>query len=222
VGTLCLPAQQSLTTIALAGAAHARGMQVVEPYASDAVIDGKVYGYGGPRSMARLAVERDVAPLEPLDDWLPLLPWPARSLPSIASDLDRECHWLLTNAVLPADLVTRHRQRAEAVLRQWTPVFTHGDVQGSHVFVDEDDEITGVIDWSDAGQGDALYDLAVLTLGHENHLDDVVTGYGGDVDLDIVRAWWSMRCLLSVRWLVEHGFDPFSPGCEIDVLKSKL
>jgi hypothetical protein len=31
-----------------------------------------------------------------------------------------------------------------------------------------------------------------------------------------------MRCLLSVRWLVEHGFDPFSPGCEIDVLKSKL
>jgi hypothetical protein len=61
-----------------------------------------------------------------------------------------------------------------------------------------------------------------LTLGHENHLDDVVTGYGGDVDLDIVRAWWSMRCLLAVRWLVEHGFDPFSPGCEIDVLKSKL
>ncbi len=36
------------------------------------------------------------------------------------------------------------------------------------------DEITGVVDWSEAGQGDALYDLARLTLGHEEHLGDVV------------------------------------------------
>jgi hypothetical protein len=33
-----------------------------------------------------------------------------------------------------------------------------------------------VIDWSEAGQGDALYDLASLTLGHEEHLGDVVAG----------------------------------------------
>ena len=31
--------------------------------------------------------------------------------------------------------------------------------------------VTGVIDWSEAGQGDALYDLATLTLGHEEHLE---------------------------------------------------
>lgn len=31
------------------------------------------------------------------------------------------------------------------------------------------DEITGVTDWSEASQGDALYDLAILTLGHEEH-----------------------------------------------------
>jgi len=24
-----------------------------------------------------------------------------------------------------------------------------------------------------------------------------------------------------VRWLVEHGFDPSAPGCEIDVLRSQ-
>jgi hypothetical protein len=38
-----------------------------------------------------------------------------------------------------------------------------------------------VIDWSEGGQGDALYDLASLTLGHKEHLGDVVAGYGTDV-----------------------------------------
>ena len=37
----------------------------------------------------------------------------------------------------------------------------------------------------------------------------------------MISAWWSLRSLLAVRWLVEHGFDPASPGCEIDVLRSQ-
>jgi aminoglycoside phosphotransferase (APT) family kinase protein len=151
----------------------------------------------------------------------PLPPWPGRSLDEITLELDGECEWLVRNGVLPADLVARNRRVAEAALRPWTPVFTHGDLQLTHVFVDED-EITGVIDWSEAGQGDALYDLAILTLGHQEHLDDVVAGYGTGVDLDVIRAWWSLRSLLAVRWLVEHGFDPSSPGCEVDVLRSRL
>jgi Ser/Thr protein kinase RdoA (MazF antagonist) len=148
-------------------------------------------------------------------------PWPGRSLEEITSHLDGECEWLLTNDVLPADLVTRNRQVAEAALRPWTPVFTHGDLQVAHVFADGD-EITGVIDWSEASQGDALFDLATLTLGHEEHLGDVVAGYGTDVDLDVIRAWWSLRSLRAIRWLVEHGFDPSSPGCEVDVLRSRM
>src|SRR5690349_13990255 len=68
------------------------------------------------------------------------------------------------------------------------------------------------LDWSEAGQGDALYDLAILTLGHQEHLGDVVAGYGTDVDLDVIRAWWSLRSLQAARWLIEHGFDPSSPG----------
>jgi len=146
----------------------------------------------------------------------------ARILPDeIASQLDSECEWLVANGVLPADLVTRKRQVAEAALRPWTPVFTHGDLQVTHVFVDGD-KITGVIDWSEAAQGDALFDLATLTLGHEEHLGDVIAGYGTDVDLDVIRAWWSLRSLRAARWLIEHGFDPSSPGCEFDVLKSGL
>jgi aminoglycoside phosphotransferase (APT) family kinase protein len=46
--------------------------------------------------------------------------------------------------------------------RSPTPVFTHGDLQITHVFADGD-EITGVIDWSEAGQGDALFNLATPT-----------------------------------------------------------
>ncbi len=151
----------------------------------------------------------------------PLPPWPGRSLDETASQLDGECEWLVANGVLPTDLVTRNRRVAEAALRSWTPVFAHGDLQVTHVFVDAD-EITGVLDWSEAGQGDALHDLATLTLGHEDHLGDVVAGYGTDVDLDAIRAWWSLRSLLGIRWLVAHGFDPFAPGCEVDVLRSRM
>jgi len=151
----------------------------------------------------------------------PLPPWPGQSLDEIASELDGECEWLVTNGVLPPDLVMRNHRIAEAALRPWTPVFTHGDLQVAHVFVDGD-EITGVIDWSGAGQGDALHDLAILTLGHEEHLGDVIAGYGTDVDLDVIRAWWSLRSLQAGRWLIEHGFDPSSPGCEFDVLRSQL
>jgi aminoglycoside phosphotransferase len=151
----------------------------------------------------------------------PLPPWPGWSLDAIASRLDGECGWLITNGVLPTDLVTRNRRIAEAALRTWAPVFTHGDLQVTHVFVDGD-EITGVIDWSEAGQGDALYDLATLTLGHEERLGDVVAGYGTHVDLEVIRAWWSWRSLVAARWLIEHGFDPSSPGAEFDVLRSMM
>ncbi len=151
----------------------------------------------------------------------PLPPWPGRRLDDLASRLDKECEWLVRNDVLPTHVVTRNRQVAEAALRPWRPAFMHGDLQISHVFV-VDDEISGVIDWSEAAQGDALYDLAVMTLGHEEHLDDVVAGYGTDVDLDVIRGWWSWRSLVAARWLVEHGFDPSLPGCEFEVLRARM
>ena len=80
----------------------------------------------------------------------PLPPWPGRSRGEIASHLDGECEWLVSNGVLPVGLVTRNRQVAEAALRPWAPVFTHGDLQVAHVFA-EGDEITGMIDWTEAG-----------------------------------------------------------------------
>jgi aminoglycoside phosphotransferase (APT) family kinase protein len=150
----------------------------------------------------------------------PLPAWDGRGMEQKAAGLDEECAWLLAHDVLPPGLITRNREVAEAALQSYQPVFMHGDLQVAHVFVDGD-EVTGVLDWSEAGRGDAMYDLASLTLGHPEHLDDVISGYGTAVDLDVVRGWWSLRSLVAVRWLVEHGFDPAAPGCEIDVLRAQ-
>ena len=150
----------------------------------------------------------------------PLPPWPGRSVDELATQLDVECEWLVANDVLAPDVVTRNRRLAETVLRPWTPVFIHGDLQIAHIFVDGD-EVTGIIDWSEASQGDALFDLACLTLAHEEHLDDVIAGYGTDVDRDLIRAWWSLRCLLIVRWLVGAGYGSPEEFPEVAVLRSR-
>ncbi|MFC8720181.1 phosphotransferase family protein [Kitasatospora sp. NPDC057198] len=142
-----------------------------------------------------------------------------RSTDVLAAELEDECGQLVAEGVLPAALVDRGRRVAEAALRPWPEAFTHGDLQIAHVFVDGD-RVTGVIDWSEAGRGDALYDLATFALGHEEYLGDLLAGYGTGVDLDVIRGWWALRSLLAVRWLAGHGFDPFAPGCEVDVLKS--
>jgi aminoglycoside phosphotransferase len=191
------------------------------PVLALAALPGKALGrLGEPSSVSPTAWAAAGAAARRLHD-APLPPWPGQPVDALASRLDTECEWLTTNGVLPTDLITRNREVAKAALRPWTPVFVHGDLQVDHVFVDAD-EVTGVVDWSEAARGDALYDLAVLTIGHEEHLADVVAGYGTDVDLDVIRGWWSWRSLVAVRWLVEHGYDPFSPGCEVDVLRSRM
>jgi aminoglycoside phosphotransferase (APT) family kinase protein len=185
-----------------------------------AALPGRALGRLGERSTASAAAWTAAgAAIRRLHD-APLPPWPGATLDETASSLDSECVWLLANEVLPVDLINRNRRLAEGALRSWTPVFMHGDLQVAHVFV-EGDEVTGVLDWSEAGRGDGMFDLAVLTMGHPEHLGDVASGYGADVDLDVVRAWWSLRSLTAIRWLLEHGFDPSSPGCEVDVLRTQ-
>lgn len=149
----------------------------------------------------------------------PLPPWPGTSIDELSRQLTDECDWLVGSGVVSVDVVSRNRRRAEAVLRRWAPVFIHGDLRVEHVFVDGD-SVTGIIDWSEARPGDALFDLATLTLGQEAHLEDVIAGYGGDVDRHLVRAWWSWRCLTVIRWLWENGFGPPEHYPEVSVLRS--
>ena len=191
------------------------------PVLALAALPGSALGRLGRPSTASSAAWSAAGAVVRLLHDAPLPPWVGASLDEKTASLDGECTWLLANDVLPADLVRRNREVAQAALRPWTPVFMHGDLQVAHVFVDGD-QVTGVLDWSEAGRGDGMYDLASLTLGHPEHLADVVEGYGGDVDLDVIRGWWSLRSLTAIRWLVDHGFDPAAPGCEIDVLRAQL
>ncbi|WP_432498745.1 phosphotransferase family protein [Kineococcus gypseus] len=211
--------------MALAPVPTARVLWRTPPVLALAAVPGEPLGRLGEASSASPAAWAAAGAAVRRLHGAPLPPWPGRRLDEVAERLDRECGWLLANGVLPAELVTRNREVARAVLRPWAPVFAHGDLQTGHVLV-EDDEVTGVLDWSEAGPGDALFDLAVLTLGHEERLGDVLAGYGGDadldVDLDVLRGWWSWRSLTAVRWLLQHGFDPSAPGCEVDVLRARL
>lgn len=184
-----------------------------------ATLPGRALGrLGEPSTSSSTAWAAAGAAVRTLHD-APLPPWPGPTLDDLTMKLDAECGWLLANHVLPSDVITRNRRLAETALRPWTPVFIHGDLQVDHVFV-MGDEVTGILDWSEGCQGDALFDLATMTLGHPERLDDVLAGYGTDVDRQLIRAWWSLRCLSNVRWLAEHGFGTPEEFPEVAVLRS--
>ncbi len=124
------------------------------PVLAISAVPGTALGrLGEPSSASPAAWAAGGTTLRKLHD-APLPPWrgrAGRNLEELVADLNGECEWLVTNGVLPSDLVTCNRQVAEAALRPWTPAFTRGDLQVTHVFVDGD-EVTGIIDWSEAGQ----------------------------------------------------------------------
>src|SRR4051794_5879123 len=135
------------------------------PVLALAALRGRPLGHLGEPSTASSAAWAAAGAAARMVHDAPLPPWPGRSPDELGSHLAGECEWLRATDVLPADVVTLNRRLAETALRSWKPVFIHGDLQVDHVFV-VDDEITGVLDWSEASQGDALFDLATLTLGY--------------------------------------------------------
>ncbi len=67
-----------------------------------------------------------------------------------------------------------------------------------------------------------LFGLATLTLGSSpEHLEDVITGYGTDVDRDLIRACWVLRCVSKIRWLCEHGYRSHAEFPEVAVLHAQ-
>lgn len=187
------------------------------PVLALAALPGRALGRLGEPSTAPREVWAAVgAAVRKLHD-APLPRWPGKSIDERASRIAGECDWLVANHVLPVEVVERNRSLAEMALQDTTPVFIHGDLRVEHVFVDDGD-VTGIIDWSEAAQGDALFDLATLTLTHDEHLDDVIAGYGTDVDRDLVRGWRAWRCLSAIRWLVDNGYGPPEDYPEVAVL----
>lgn len=116
--------------------------------------------------------------------------------------------WLLDNTPADATVVNTLADFAHSKLhgRSADPVFTHGDLQAEHFIID-DGEVAGVIDWSEAGPGDPLRDIASLTQGHHEYLDAVLAGYGKDIDRDVISGYWALGKLNGVRFMTSHGFD---------------
>ena len=190
------------------------------PVIALAALPGVALGRLGERSAAsREAWVATGAAVRVLHD-APLPPWAAKARDDYHR-LDSECDWLLRNGVVPPAVVAYNRDNARTAFRHFTPVFAHGDLQVDHVFVDGD-VVTGVIDWSEGDPGTPCSTWPRSTMGHPEHLDDVIAGYGAGTDRTVIGAWWSLRSLLKIRWLIEHGFDPSLPGCEIDVLTAQM
>ena len=123
-------------------------------------------------------------------------------------NLDELEEWLLAKRVADPGLVAEHARRARAASEEATNnSLVHGDFQPEHVIVTADNTVAGVLDWGDAGVGDPHMDLAVLTVGHREHLDAVLDGYRREVDRERISGYWSWRRLGSIRWMLNHGFD---------------
>jgi aminoglycoside phosphotransferase (APT) family kinase protein len=92
------------------------------------------------------------------------------------------------------------------------PSWYHGDLQPDHVLVDPaSGEIAAIIDWSDHGNGDAAWDVAVLMLDDNSRLDAFLDGYDADAAererlTRILPTYKLVRWLGEIRWLTEHGF----------------
>jgi hypothetical protein len=56
--------------------------------------------------------------------------------------------------------------------------------------------------WAAAGAAARKLHDAPLPPWPGRSLDEL----GSHLDGDLSRAWWSLRCLSNIRWLVEHGF----------------
>src|SRR3954453_20466739 len=79
------------------------------PVLSLAALPGRALGHLGEPSTASSAAWAATGAAARLLHDAPLPPWPGRSLDELASRLDGECDWLITNGVLPTDVVTRNR-----------------------------------------------------------------------------------------------------------------
>lgn len=59
------------------------------------------------------------------------------------------------------------------------PVLCHGDLHAAHVFVDDDLDVSGMIDWGLWHGGTAIGDLAYLSMRYEaSDFDAILTGHG--------------------------------------------
>lgn len=90
--------------------------------------------------------------------------------------------------------------------------FLHGDCQPLHYLVDAaTNEISGIIDFGDAGTGDPLWDIATICVNRARR-PWLLAGYG-DVDAGpeslgaLLDSYYVLRHISAVGWLIENELD---------------
>jgi hypothetical protein len=95
---------------------------------------------------------------------------------------------------------------------RFAPCLTHGDIGPEHVLVTDTGDLSGVIDWGDAGVGDPVFDLAWVLHAMPAEGERVLGAYGGPPDdRFLVRARFAFLLMPwhEVRYGVRTGRPAF-------------
>jgi len=125
----------------------------------------------------------------------------------------RTCQ-LVERRLLHADDAVRIRSRVEdvrGILADRPCSLIHDDLQTDHVLVDGG-RVTAFLDFADAGGGDPLIDVSVLTLWEPSFEELLWQGYGPDSDTVtagrvLLPLYRLLRHVGAAFWLVDHGMD---------------
>jgi hypothetical protein len=124
--------------------------------------------------------------------------------------------------VVEVEVVVAHRERATLRVGE---VFLKIDVDQAHTDVEVEAMAMAPVPTRRSCGGSRPCSPSPPSQGRHSaasNLGDIVAGYGSEVDLDVIHAWWSWRSLVVVRWLAEHGFGPLEEMPEVGVLRSRL
>jgi aminoglycoside phosphotransferase (APT) family kinase protein len=113
----------------------------------------------------------------------------------------------IDDTIEPAAAALVRTAIAAAHLDHVTGGWCHGDLQPEHIVLEPGTyRVRAVLDWSDQGRGDPVWDIAVLTLDDDRALPAFMGGYGGTITDDRLRLYRVVRLFSEVRWLADHGF----------------
>ena len=129
--------------------------------------------------------------------------------------LARDLAYCVERRRLEPEIAERLRQVAEsrmAAIAGYGSSWLHGDFQPAHILIDpESSQVMAIIDWGDAGPGDAAYDLTVLSMDHPRYVTPFLDGYGADAAFRerfalVLPIYRMARAAGSARWLDDHGY----------------
>lgn len=103
----------------------------------------------------------------------------------------------------------------------------HGDYHFGNVLVDDDDKISGVVDWIGTARGDARFGIIVIRFaGPPGHLPAEVEArvdqaLDDELAADELRPYWAALSLRLVDWSIRHFTDPATDHW-LDLAESRI